>query len=207
MANFGLSPQDYEQLSRAVKINNELSFNELYLTCFKKIRNYTARRCRVFFARQVNDATEMAFSIFLNELRKEKIPTYGNLESYVVTIATNEYARQKSFNASPITDFLANEKTTDALFDNKDIVQLMEIFENLCIFCRQFLKYLHWEGRQQEELLELMNFPTIAAVKAKHASIKLKLRKAFLANPVNQEICKTLCKTGNLNAEITLSKK
>jgi DNA-directed RNA polymerase specialized sigma24 family protein len=196
MANFGLSKEDYEQLSIAVKLGNELRFNELYLTHFKRIRNYTARRCNVFFAKQVNDATEMAFAVFLNQLKKEKIPVYGDLESYVVTIAKNDYAKQKQFTASPITDALANEQTEDALFDNADLVQLMEVFERLCVFCRQFLKYLHWEGRKQDELLEIMGFPTIAAVKTKHASIKLKLRNAFLANQTNQEICQTLCKTG-----------
>ena len=202
-SNFGLTKLEYVHLSQSIQMDNEVIFNDLYFKYFDKIRNFAAKRCQIFFKYKLNDATDMAFAKFHERLRHAQIPDYGELEGYVVTIAVNEYRRsqqpQNQFNALELLDNMNNDKSSYQSFDNLNNVHLVELLAQLCEFCQRVMRLQYWDGFKQAELVDLMGFPSLDAVKKKNESIKKKLRASFLKSAY-EPLCKDICSTkGNFN--------
>ena len=193
--NFNLTQNDYDALCLAAQRQDERAFNQLYLNFHKKVRNTVMKIFTADFV-EAQAATNMAFAKLYRKMRMNEAPTFDKLESYVITIAKNEYlGRNESKTMVEITENTVVGHTLPQVMVSHEQLDLLKLgMTYLCDKCRGLLTKHYVEGYSYKEIAE--DFSELFQIKNEDAA-KTK------ANECRQKL-KTYIKQLNTKKEISL---
>jgi RNA polymerase sigma factor (sigma-70 family) len=177
--NWGLTEAGFQQLIAHLDKGDERQFQRIFTKNFAKYRNYIKSDMNISYD-DASDAVTEAF-VKMHRFLVERRVEYGNLMSYTLRIAKNEYLM-----------LLRKRKQlpeTDADFDKLDIIDeeyddsTMEQFEKafglLGTDCRDLLKLHYYEKKAHREIGQTLNISEDAS-KTRMKVCRNKLRDVFL---------------------------
>jgi len=143
--NFGLSPDDFDEIVADLKKNETTFFEKVFLQHFKECQHYLQKE----FNADQNDAYDATMDTMI-EFRRRLVEgklRYGNLRFLFTKMATQIYVRnRKSFQSQAIND--QDIEISQATNSQDDILLLNKIWPKLEDPCKELLTK-HYYGKMK----------------------------------------------------------
>jgi RNA polymerase sigma factor (sigma-70 family) len=177
--NWGLTEADFQQLIANLEKGDERQFRSVFTKHFAKYRNYIKSDMNISY----DDASDVVTEAFVKMHRFliEKRVEYGNLASYTLRIAKNEYLmllRKRKQLPETHTDFDKLDRV-DEEYDDSTMEQFEKAFGHLGNDCRDLLKLHYYEKKAHREIGQTLNISEDAS-KTRMKVCRNKLREVFL---------------------------
>lgn len=177
--NWGLTEAGFQQLIADLDRGDEKQFHRIFKDNFAKYRNYLRRDMQIPYD-DASDAVTEAF-VKMHRFMVEKRVIYGNLESYTLRIARNEYLmllRKKKQLPETDADFERLD-IADEVYDDSTMEQFESAFGRLGTDCRELLKLHYFEKSTHREIGQALKISEDAS-KTRTKVCRQKLREIFL---------------------------
>jgi RNA polymerase sigma factor (sigma-70 family) len=177
--NFGLRPEEFDNLVAQLKVGDETLFQTIFLAHFEDCMKYLTNK----FGIQQSIAYDMtmdALILFRRKLLEGKIG-YGNIRFLFTQMACQLYLKSINKKAthtdiSEAGDLIEQEQ--DDLFDDESLGLLDQAWDQLCEDCRGLLKRFYYHKATLKEIAEEQQKTAAALRKQKQRCVE-KLRKHF----------------------------
>jgi RNA polymerase sigma factor (sigma-70 family) len=177
--NWGLTEARFQQLISELDSGNEKQFHAIFTKHFAKYRNFLRSDMNISYD-DASDAVTEAF-VKMHRFITEKRIEYGNLESYTLKIARNEYLmllRKKKHLPETDTDFerldIADDEYDDTTMEHFEIA-----FQRLGTDCKDLLKLHYFEKASHRDIGQALNISEDAS-KTRTKVCRQKLREFFV---------------------------
>jgi RNA polymerase sigma factor (sigma-70 family) len=177
--NWGLSEADFQQLIADLDKGNEKQFQSIFTKQFAKYRNYLRHDMNISYD-DASDAVTEAF-VKMHRFMNEKRVIYGNLESYTMRIARNEYLmllRKRKQLPEADADFERLD-IADEEYDDSTMEQFESAFGRLGTDCKDLLKLHYFEKSSHQQIGQTLKISEDAS-KTRTKVCRQKLREIFL---------------------------
>ena len=177
--NWGLTEAGFQQLTIDLDNGNERQFHSIFTKQFAKYRNWMRSNMNISYD-DASDAMTEAF-VKMQRFIKERRVAYGNLESYTMRIARNEYLmllRKRKQLPEADADFERLD-IADEEYDDSTMEQFEKAFGHLGTDCRDLLKLHYFEKKAHREIGQTLNISEDAS-KTRMKVCRNKLREVFL---------------------------
>lgn len=183
--NFGLSPKEFEELVKQLKLGNDKLFGQVILSHIEECRSFLCRECRASY-QESYDATIETFISFRQSLIEDKI-RYDNLRYYFTQNAKRFYIKKlQKENRIPCGNLdevidckaLTDNPKFDELLDDDDYEIVKKALAMLPAECSSLLECHFYDKLQLKTIAQLIGETDASVRKRKERCIE-KLRAAF----------------------------
>ena len=177
--NWGLSETAFQQLIADLDKGQEKEFDRIFKDNFAKYRNYIKSDMNISYD-DASDAVTEAF-VKMHRFLTERRVEYGNLKSYTLRIARNEYLmllRKRKQLPEADADFERLD-IADEEYDDSTMEQFESAFGHLGTDCRDLLKLHYFEKKAHREIGQALQISEDAS-KTRTKVCRQKLRELFL---------------------------
>lgn len=161
--NFGLSKGEFDELTRELKRNNEVLFEQIFFSHFNECMNYVKRKYRASHD-DAYDATMDAMLDFRMRLIDDKIQ-YGNLRFLFTQMATQFHIRNmKKYQSVDISE---DHMIESDIVDFEDLEKLKVAWKNLGQNCQELLKLNFYSNMKLSAIAEQVDRSAVSIRKQK----------------------------------------
>jgi len=176
--NIGLTEGSFNQLVHDLRNGNELLFEKIFVSFFKKNLNILKAKYNASHA-DAYDCVMWSMLRMRQMLIEGKI-SYGNLNNYFIRMSVTRYiktnSRKKEFSMEVIPEPEESEVPT---FDDEVISQLEKAWAKLGAPCKELLKGFYYDKLELKKLTEILNDSSTANTRKRKERCLKKLRVFF----------------------------
>jgi RNA polymerase sigma factor (sigma-70 family) len=176
--NFGLTEIQFDDLTERLRQGDESLFETLFLSHYKSCLNILTRKYRAPHE-EAYDAV-MWTMLRMRQLLLEGKVAYGNLESYMIRMAVNQYLKKQERNREFPTETLPEgiidqEEWTDT----ESLTILDRAWQKMGDKCQELLKGFYYDKTELKQLTTLLGDSSEANTRKKKERCLIELRTLF----------------------------
>ena len=176
--NIGLTEDSFNQLVQGLRNGNELLFEKIFVSFFKKNLNILKAKYNANHE-DAYDCVMWALLRMRQMLIEGKI-SYGNLNNYFIRMSITRYIKTKSRNKEFSTEVLPEpQQADDPVFDDDIMAHLEKAWAKLGDPCKQLLKGFYYDKLELKKLTEILNDTSTANTRKRKERCLKKLRSFF----------------------------
>ena len=170
--------QEFETLSERLREGDESLYERIFLNHFKPCMGILTKKYRAPHD-EAYDCIMWAMLRMRHLLIENRI-VYGNLESYLIRIAVNEYLKKQERNKEISSDiFPEGSWDADLLGETETLGILDRAWEKLGDRCQELLKGFYYDKIELKKLTELLEDSSEANTRKRKERCLTELRKLF----------------------------
>ncbi|MFK8004938.1 MAG: RNA polymerase sigma factor [Saprospiraceae bacterium] len=176
--NIGLTEGKFNQLVHDLQNGNELLFEKIFVSFFKKNQNILKAKYNASHE-DAYDCVMWALLRMRQMLIEGKI-SYGNLNNYFIRMSVTRYiktnSRKKEYSMEIVPEPEESEAST---FDDETMTQLEKAWAKLGPPCKELLKGFYYDKLELKKLTEILNDSSTANTRKRKERCLKKLRTFF----------------------------
>jgi len=176
--NFGLTQEQFEAMVEKLRQGDESLFETIFLRHFGACMDILKRKYKAPHE-EAYDCVMWALLRTRQALLAEKAD-YGNLESYVLRIAANQFLKTRSRNREiPMDDLPESPPDAEPLFDGEMLQVLERSWLKMGEKCRILLQGFYYDKNELKQLTVLLGDSSEANTRKRKERCLNELRKLF----------------------------